>query len=581
MPWIELVAERRQKQLPPGMQPPEGAADWYKIHNSAEDAESTDVYVYNDIGGWFGIYSDEFIDAFKQITTKNINLRLNSPGGSVFEGIAIANAIRSHPSNVTVYVDSLAASIASVIALAGSKVVMMPQSQFMVHNASGACYGEAGDMTKMADLLDHQTRNIAEAYADRTGRPIAEWLDLMSAETWFTAREAVEMGLADEVYTAATAAPPAEDVPVAKMTKSWDLAAMFRYAGREAAPGPVINKAAVSPVKNVMRQFDEGDKVAALVKHEPEHTVGHIAVVNGNAYGVIWENPDDDTAENNTEVYRWYLDDELQWLEDGADRNEDAAAPETVTQEPLLPGVSHPGGVPLAPHASTGDVSLTIKVGDLVSAELLRVLTAQAVEAALTVLEGTACPSHSTSVKAGAWDAGANEGHLPSPVPLATVKEMYAYYDEEKVEDGNVPKSACKLPHHFVSADGSPGAASVNGVRNALARLPQTQGLSDQERSAAEAHLRKHLNAFSGDEEDHVHDEFEDAAKKAPPPDEDDDNPAEDDDSGDGGDSDGDDDDTSDKAPRASADDWPDVVAHLTAPSPSADDVFHSLKEAW
>lgn len=592
MPWIELVAERRQKQLPPGMQPPEGAADWYKIHNSAEDAESTDVYVYNDIGGWFGIYSDEFIDEFKQIATKNINLRLNSPGGSVFEGIAIANAIRSHPANVTVYVDSLAASIASVIALAGNKVIMMPQSQFMVHNASGACYGEAGDMTKMADLLDHQTRNIAEAYADRTGRPVAEWLDLMSAETWFTAREAVEMGLADEVYTASTPAPPKETVPAAKLAKSWDLAAMFRYAGRDNAPAPVLNKAVVPDVKNVMRQFDEGDKVAALVKHEPEHTVGRIAVVNGNAYGVIWENPDDDTAENNTEVYRWYVDDELQWLEGGADHDENEAAEEEPTESDLLPGVSHPNGLPLPPHASAGNAQLTIKVGDLVSAELLRALAAMAVDAALTVLEGTACPSHSTSVKAGAWDAGANEGHLPSPVPLATVKEMYAYYDEEKVEDGAVPKGSCKLPHHFVSADGTPGAASINGVRNALARLPQTQGLSDQERSAAEAHLRKHLNAFSGDEEDHVHDEttdhvhdeVEDAAKKKtppPPPDEDDDNPDEDDDNGDGGDSDGDDDDTSDKAPSASADDWLGVVAHLTAPSPSADDVFNSLKEAW
>jgi hypothetical protein len=134
-------------------------------------------------------------------------------------------------------------------------------------------------------------------------------------------------------------------------------------------------------------------------------------------------------------------------------------------------------------------------------------------------------------------------------------------------------------------------------VRNALARLPQTQGLSAQEKAAAEAHLRKHLNAFSGgsEEEDHVHEEleahehehFHDASKKSKPaPDEDEDEPGQDEEPDESGDDEPDGDDDNDggskKSTKASADDWSSVVAFLTdSPSPSADDVFKSLKEAW
>lgn len=214
--------------------------------------------------------------------------------------------------------------------------------------------------------------------------------------------------------------------------------------------------------------------------------------------------------------------------------------------------------------------------------EMLRDTVREAVRAELVVVEGTAVGSHSTAVKDGTWDAGANEGHLPSPVPVATVRKMYTYYDEDKVEDGGVPKSACKLPHHFVSADGTPGAASINGVRNALARLPQTQGLSDAERKTAEAHLRAHLNAYSGgDEEDHVREEIDDAERKLPPflqPDEDEEEEGDEECS----------ENVVEEDPEASAspthnetDDWADLVGCLTTASPSADDVFNMLKEAW
>jgi len=240
MPFIELVAQRTRPTPPAGMQPPENAKDWFRMEAAPQDPDATDVYIYSSIGGWFGMWADEFISELKAVTTSKINLRINSPGGSVFDGIAIANAIRSHPATVTVYVDSLAASIASVIALAGDRTVMMPSSQFMVHNASGACYGDATEMTKMADLLDKQSRNIAQAYAQHTGGSLAEWQDYMAAETWFTAEEAVAVGLADELMPMRTKeAAPAEDAMAAKMQHTWDLS-MYRYPGRTLAPAPQV-----------------------------------------------------------------------------------------------------------------------------------------------------------------------------------------------------------------------------------------------------------------------------------------------------------------------------------------------------
>jgi ATP-dependent protease ClpP protease subunit len=254
MSFIELVAQRRPPQPPKGVSPPENARDWFRITNSATEDDTAEVLVFDSIGGWFGLYADEFVDQLNQITASNIKLRLNSPGGSVFEGIAIANAIRHHPANVTVYVDSLAASIASVIMLAGDKVVMMPGAQTMIHAASTVCYGNAAEMIETAELLQKQTVNIAMAYQGRAGGTVDEWLARMDAETWLNAEETVALGLADEIYMPPKkeeqpACPPAEAV----MNRTWDLS-MYQYAGREQAPAPRLT----GPVL-ATRRFSAGD----------------------------------------------------------------------------------------------------------------------------------------------------------------------------------------------------------------------------------------------------------------------------------------------------------------------------------
>ncbi|MFC8862660.1 head maturation protease, ClpP-related [[Kitasatospora] papulosa] len=218
---------------------------WYEIRD-ADSPDEAEMLIYDEIGGWWGPTPGDIVDELRSITAPNLRVRINSPGGSVFDGVAIANAIRLHPANVTVQVDGIAASIASVIAMAGDRIVMSPQSQLMIHDASGMCLGNSADMAEMATLLDVQSDNIADAYAERAGGTREEWRERMRAESWYLAEEAVAAGLADEVLPARKAAEPEP-----AMANSWDLS-VFRYAGREEAPAPatggVLNSEALITV---------------------------------------------------------------------------------------------------------------------------------------------------------------------------------------------------------------------------------------------------------------------------------------------------------------------------------------------
>jgi hypothetical protein len=187
-------------------------------------------------------------------------VRINSPGGSVFEGIAIANALRAHPANVTVQVDSVAASIASVIAMAGDRIEMAPNSMMMIHDASGLAMGNAADMEEMAELLDLISDNIADAYAARAGGTREQWRERMRAETWYLPEDAVDNGLADEAVQApktGTPTGPAEE-PEPEMARAWDLAA-YGYTG----PRREQPKAEAEQPESVTLTFNIGDEIGA------------------------------------------------------------------------------------------------------------------------------------------------------------------------------------------------------------------------------------------------------------------------------------------------------------------------------
>lgn len=190
------VAARASERNQAARTPPVKDQHWYSIQNLGGNA--ADVWIYAEIGAW-GITAEGFVQELAGLNVADISVHLNSPGGDVFDGIAIMNALRDHPAKVTVQVDALAASIASVIAQAGDHVVMGNNSMMMIHNASGFAMGEAADLRKMADLLDTTTRNIADIYAQRAGGKADDWLAKMADETWYSAEDAVKVGLADEV----------------------------------------------------------------------------------------------------------------------------------------------------------------------------------------------------------------------------------------------------------------------------------------------------------------------------------------------------------------------------------------------
>lgn len=217
---------RSLKMARPAAQLREGRTDWYTINNKAD---ITEISIYDEIG-YVGVTASDFIRDLDSVKSNKISLRLNSPGGDVFDGIAIMNALKNHKAEVTVHIDGLAASIASVIAMAGDHVVMAKNATLMIHDAWTMGIGNSQDLRKTADLLDKTSDNIASIYADRSGSDVEAWRNMMREETWFSAEEAVEAGLADEVAGSASTAK-----------NTWDLS-IYNHAGRENAPAPQVVK---------------------------------------------------------------------------------------------------------------------------------------------------------------------------------------------------------------------------------------------------------------------------------------------------------------------------------------------------
>jgi ATP-dependent Clp protease protease subunit len=170
---------------------------WYSVKALAKDT-AAEISIYDEIGMW-GVTAKDFISDLKKVEAKELTLFINSPGGSVFDGLAIYNSLRQHPANVTVKVMGVAASAASFIAMAGDRIVMPENAFLMVHNPMGAVFGNADEMRDWADTLDKIAASLVGIYVARTGKDEKEIKDLLDAETWLTAAEAVEMGFADEM----------------------------------------------------------------------------------------------------------------------------------------------------------------------------------------------------------------------------------------------------------------------------------------------------------------------------------------------------------------------------------------------
>ncbi|MDY0475671.1 ATP-dependent Clp protease proteolytic subunit [Pasteurella multocida] len=169
---------------------------WFSIKAGAND--TAEISIYDEIGGW-GISAKAFAKQLKDLgNVKKINLHIHSPGGSVFDGMAIFNLLNNHTAKKIVYIDGLAASMASVIAMVGDVVIMPENAMMMIHKPWGIQGGDAEDMRKYADLLDKIEETLISAYTKKTGKSAEELAEMLAEETWLNGKECVEHGFADQ-----------------------------------------------------------------------------------------------------------------------------------------------------------------------------------------------------------------------------------------------------------------------------------------------------------------------------------------------------------------------------------------------
>jgi len=248
--------------------------NWYSICALTDGAE---ISIYDEIGA-YGVSAKAFLaDLGKLPDAAPLTLRLNSPGGSVFDAVAIYNALQRHAGNVTVSIDGIAASAASYIAMAGDEIIMPENAFLMIHDPSGMVMGTAGDMRSMAKALEKIGASLIKGYAAKSGKSEKDIAKLMAKETWLDSAEAVGMGLAD------TLAAPVK------------MAASFDVSGFQNTPPEIVEvvKAVEKPVVAV-------GKPAA--KTEPTAKVDPVTDPQPNAAPVPKSNSVPDPAAIRTEA---------------------------------------------------------------------------------------------------------------------------------------------------------------------------------------------------------------------------------------------------------------------------------------
>ena len=246
---------------------------WYSIKAKAND--TAEISIYDEIGFW-GVSAASFAQDLKSCgnNLKQINLHIHSPGGDVFDGIAIYNLLKNHPANVIVYIDGLAASMASVIAMAGNEVIMPENAMMMIHKPWGIQGGDAEDMRKYADLLDKVENTLIPAYATKTGKTPEELAEMLSAETWLNGKECVEQGFADKLAEPLVAMASIksrkledfENMPKAMKDMLFKPQGNAGTAAPQTTPTEPVNQAPTAPVDNTAQVQAELNKRNADIK---------------------------------------------------------------------------------------------------------------------------------------------------------------------------------------------------------------------------------------------------------------------------------------------------------------------------
>ena len=182
--------------------PSDALAKWADLPSAATASDNNTITmldIIGDDGMGGGVSAKRIAAALRTISNRDVTVQINSPGGDMFEGIAIYNLLRAHPARITVDVLGIAASAASVIAMAGDNIRMAPSSFLMLHNAWGVVIGNRHDMAEAATLFERFDGALADIYAARSGMARSEVARLLDAETFLTAQEAVAAGMTDTI----------------------------------------------------------------------------------------------------------------------------------------------------------------------------------------------------------------------------------------------------------------------------------------------------------------------------------------------------------------------------------------------
>jgi len=240
---------------------------WYEIKAAVKaegEAAAADVYIYGNIGDRWnedGVIASDLVRDLAALDVGTINLRINSYGGSVPDGLAIYNALRRHKAAVAVHVDGVAISCASYIAMAGDTITMAKNAQMMIHAPWTFAYGNSAELREQADVLDRYAKAMASAYADKSGKSMEDALAILTdgKDHWFLADEAVAEGFADQV---------GEEIEVAaSLASSFDLSRFKRsepiaQQRASAAPAQPVSQPTVAAVTTLEASMPEPVKPA-------------------------------------------------------------------------------------------------------------------------------------------------------------------------------------------------------------------------------------------------------------------------------------------------------------------------------
>lgn len=188
-----------------------------RIEFKNADTGAPEILLYEAIGfDWFsgeGMTAKAFNEQLSKIDSPSIKVRINSPGGDVFDGIAMYNMLAQHPSKIDVVVEGIAASAATIVAMAGDTVSIHESAQIMIHDAWTMVVGNQQDMLEMADLLGKIDGQIADLYAARSGKPASDFRDVMNSDTYLTGKESVDLGIADTLIETKRKEKPTAGAP--------------------------------------------------------------------------------------------------------------------------------------------------------------------------------------------------------------------------------------------------------------------------------------------------------------------------------------------------------------------------------